>query len=72
MTRDIRKQVIGYTDPLKMFLEMRLNQVDFFKDLSKHIKCEIMYKMTEKSFEAGEYIYKNKSESKNMYIILSG
>jgi signal-transduction protein with cAMP-binding, CBS, and nucleotidyltransferase domain len=55
-----------------MFLEMRLNQVDFFKDLSKHIKCEIMYKMTEKSFEAGEYIYKNKSESKNMYIILSG
>jgi len=34
-----------YDDPLKVFLEMSLNQIDFFNVLSKHIKNEWIFNM---------------------------
>ena len=42
----LRKEVINYKDPLKCFMEMRLNQVEFFKNLSKIVKNDFIFNMT--------------------------
>ena len=34
-----------YDDPIKLFLEMSMNQIDFFKGLSPEIKTEWIYNM---------------------------
>jgi signal-transduction protein with cAMP-binding, CBS, and nucleotidyltransferase domain len=34
-----------YDDPLKIFLEISLNQIDFFCELSKYIKNEWIFNM---------------------------
>mgnify|MGYP002635764484 CR=1 FL=1 len=64
--------MIQYSDPLKMFLEINLDEIDYFKDLTKHIRCEFIYNMTLETFEAGDYLFKKGDESKKMYIIQSG
>ena len=40
---EMRKKIVQYNDPLKVFLELRLNQVDFFRNLPKYIKCDFIF-----------------------------
>ena len=46
-----------YDDPVKIFLEISLNQIDFFKDLPKYVKTEWIFNMKKKTFEVGKYLY---------------
>lgn len=40
-----KQAIIAYDDPLKVFMEMSLNQMDFFKDFPKIVKNEWIFKM---------------------------
>jgi CRP-like cAMP-binding protein len=68
----MRNHVLKYHDPRKIFIEMSLNQVEFFKDLPKIVKNEIIFNMRSKSFDNGKLLYKNGEASKEMYIIQCG
>ena len=61
-----------YDDPLKVFLEMSLNQIDFFKDLDKKIKNEWIFNMKMKQLEEGSLLYKIDTNSEEMYVLQSG
>ena len=45
LTEIIKKHIRIYDDPLKIFLEMSLNQIDFFKGLKQFIKNEWIFNM---------------------------
>ena len=45
-----------YNDPLKVFVEMKLNRLTFFKNLPRHIKNEFIFNMIYETREQGEYI----------------
>lgn len=68
----IKKHVVEYDDPVKLFLEMSLNQIDFFKGLSREVKAEWIYNMTLKQYEAGHLLYQLDTDSEEMYVIQSG
>lgn len=65
-------QIMGYQDPLKIFMEMNLNKIKYFKDLPKQIKCDILFNMKSVSFEKGDYLYRTGDLPKTMYLIQSG
>lgn len=68
MKAHIRK----YDDPLKLFLEMSLNQIDFFKNLSPEIKSEWIFNMQLKQLEKDAFLYKLETQSSEMFVIQSG
>lgn len=37
------KQSLKYKDPLKLFLELKLNRLSYFRDLPKHVKSEVIF-----------------------------
>jgi CRP-like cAMP-binding protein len=57
---------------LKVFLEMSLNEISFFKKLPKHIKNEFLFCMKPKTYEKGSCLYKRDDNSTEMYCIQSG
>lgn len=61
-----------YDDPIKIFLEMSLNQIDFFKNLSPAIKTEWIFNMKLRQLEQGAMVYKLNTLSEEMYVIQSG
>ena len=46
-----------YIDPLKLFLELKLNRLKFFKNLPMNVKNEFIFNMKIESKAKGEYIY---------------
>lgn len=44
----IRMHILEYDDPLKIFLEISLNQINYFKNLDKQIKNEWIFQMKHK------------------------
>lgn len=65
----LMKQIMSYQDPLKIFMEIHLNKIKYFKDLPKHIKCDILFNMKCVSFEKGDYLYKIGDYPNTMYLI---
>lgn len=55
-----------------MFLEISLNQINFFKGLSSEVKNEWIFNMKHKQLEKGSYLYKLDTYSSEMYLIQSG
>ena len=43
-----KKHIMKYDDPLKVFLEITLNQIEYFKVLSKYIKNEWIFHLGQK------------------------
>lgn len=39
------QQILKYREPLKIYMEMKLSRLNFFKNLPKHIKNEFIYNM---------------------------
>jgi len=68
----VRQHIRMYDDPLKVFLEISLNQINFFKDLSKDVKNEWIFNMKQKQLEKDSYLYKLDTYSSEMYVIQSG
>ena len=68
MTKSIQR----YHDPLKVFLEISLNQIDYFKTLSPQIKNEWIFNMQLKQFSPGQCLYKLDTQSEEMYVVQSG
>ena len=68
----VKKYIQVYDDPLKMFLEIHLNQIDFFKNLSPHIKSEWIFNMKQRQYEKGSYLYWMDTNSEEMFLIQSG
>jgi len=65
----VRQHILLYDDPLKLFLEVSLNQIDFFKDLPKYIKNEWIFNMKRREIEKGAYLYKIDTFSEEMYVL---
>jgi CRP-like cAMP-binding protein len=51
LNETMREYVQMYSDPVKIFLEISLNQIDFFKDLPKHVKNEWIFNMKKMTFD---------------------
>ena len=47
----IKADIIKYDDPLKIFLELSLNRIDFFKGLSRQIKNEWIFLMKKRTYD---------------------
>ena len=58
-----------YDDPVKIFLEISLNQIDYFKDLPKFIKNEWIFNMKRVTFEKGSYLYRMDTNSSEMFVV---
>jgi len=54
----IREHIKYYCDPLKIFLEISINQIDFFKNLGKLIKNEIIFNLRVLNLDKGKYLFK--------------
>lgn len=65
----IKTYINTYDDPLKIFLEISLNQVDFFVGLNKQIKNEWIFIMKQRVYEKGSLLYKIDTESEEMYVL---
>ena len=65
----MRQYIVQYSDPLKIFLCMKLDRMKFFKDLPQHIKCDFIYSMQKVNYDEGDYMYRNEEESNDMYLI---
>lgn len=72
LSQMMRTGIIDYQDPLKTFLEISLNQVDYFRDLPGHVKCEIIFQMKFKNIDKGKFLYKKEELSSEMYVVQSG
>lgn len=57
------KYIYMYDDPVKVFLEISLNQIDFFRNLPKNIKNEWIFNMEKVTFEQGKKLYNIDTES---------
>ena len=68
----MRKEIVKYHDPIKCFLEINLNKLEFFKDLNSMIKSEFIHNMRKDTMDKGSYIYRDYDKSTRMYIIQSG
>ena len=51
---------------------MSLNQIDFFKGLSKFIKNEWIFNMKQRTLEAQSYLYQLDTNSEEMFVLNSG
>ena len=58
-----------YRDPVKLFLEMKLNRLSYFRKLPKHIKNEIIFNFKHKTYSSGDHIYKIGQACTDMHII---
>ena len=57
---------------MKIFLEISLNQIDYFKEFNKDAKNEWIFNMKKKTFEKGSLLCQKESRSTEMYVIQSG
>jgi len=57
MNEVIKNHINTYNDPLKIFLEISLNQIEFFKGLSRFIKNEWIFNMKQTTLETGAFLY---------------
>lgn len=53
-------------------MEISMNQIDFFKGLSQHIKNEIIFNMRRRELEMGSLLYQLDTNSVEMYLLQSG
>ena len=64
-----KEHIVLYNDPLKVFLEISLNRIDFFKDLSKPVKSEWIFNMELRQLEPNSYLYRMDTNSEEMFVI---
>jgi len=69
LTDLVKRNIMVYDDPLKVFLEISLNQIDFFQGLSKYIKNEWIFNMKLKQLEKGAFLYQLDTNSEEMYVL---
>lgn len=58
-----------YQDDLKMFLEIELNKIEWFKDLSIATKNEIIYGMEREEKTAGSMLCAKGMKATHMYLV---
>ena len=68
----IKFYINTYDDPLKIFFDMSLNQVDFFTNLPRQIKNEWIFTMKQRQLEKGSLLYRIDTFSDEMYVLQSG
>jgi CRP-like cAMP-binding protein len=64
-----KNHVVMYQDDLKIFLEMELDKIDWFKDLSIATKNEIIYSMEREEKSAGSSICASGTKADRMYLV---
>jgi len=58
-----------YQDDLKIFLEIELNKIDWFKNLSIATKNEIIYGMEREEKGAGSMLVAKGMKARHMYLV---
>lgn len=53
----IKSHFLLYDDPLRIWMEISMNQIPFFEHLSQHIKNEIIFSMKRRELELGSFLY---------------
>jgi len=64
--------MIRYDDDVRMFLEINLNKIDYFKGLDEITKQEIIYSLEEKTHPEGSMICKRNTTADRLFLIKSG
>lgn len=67
-----RQAILSYDDPLKVFLEMMLNNVEYFDKFPKIVKNEWIFTMKQRTYERGKCICRKGESAKEMFVIQSG
>jgi len=68
----VSKHILKYDDPLKLWMEISLNEIPFFKPLPKYIKNEFIFNMRRNELEKGNYLYKIDQLANDMCLLQSG
>lgn len=64
--------MLMYDDPVSVFLEISLNQIEYWSILPKDVKKEWIFNMKKKTLERGSYLYEMETNSSEMFVIQSG
>lgn len=67
-----RQAILSYDDPLKVFLEMSLNNVEYFDKFPKIVKNEWIFTMKHRTYERGKFICRVGESANEMLVIQSG
>lgn len=57
MTQRFKEYCFKYKDDLKAFLEMELDKIKYFRDLSMITKQELIYNMERRTYTEGAHIF---------------
>ena len=68
----MKKYMLMYDDPVSVFLEISLNQIEYWHGLPKYIKKEWIFNMKKRILEKGSYLYEMETNSSEMFVIQSG
>lgn len=72
MIQRFKEYCFKYKDDLKAFLEMELEKVKYFRDLSMITKQELIYNMERRTYNQGDHIYSVGESIMCMIVIQSG
>ena len=56
LNEELRNYILMYDDPLCLFLNMSLDQVDWFKDLPTNVKSEIIFNMEHRQLDKDDLV----------------
>lgn len=68
----LRRCTEVYRDPWKLHLLRTLRQIDYFSSLDEGVFNEIVYLMTIKNFERGDYLFRPGDIANELYIVTEG
>lgn len=69
LQEELKNHVLTYQDPLRLWLEMSLSQINYFKDLDRDIKQEFIYNMKVQQFEKESFIFRTDEKCDAMYLV---
>jgi len=61
-----------YDDQIQMFLRAALSQIEFLKGAKKETIALIAFRMIERNFEQGQFLFDPNTLSKEMFIVFDG
>jgi hypothetical protein len=69
ITSKFKQHVVLYQDDLKIFLEIEMNKIEWFKNLSIATKNEIIYGMEREEKPAGSMLCASGTKAEKMFLL---
>ena len=72
ITKQFKKYIFKYNDTLRAFLEMEMDKITFFQNLSMITKQELLYNMERKTYDMDDFIFRVGQKIDRLILIQSG